>query len=66
MQHVNLLLVDIYIFFPIGNGVAGIGTKWVFTHKNPTIQLVGPVLKQYALLATRASEARFTGPKSSL
>ena len=45
MQHVNLLLVDIYIFFPIGNGVAGIGTKWVFTHKNPTIQLVGPVLK---------------------
>ena len=24
MQHVNLLLVDIFIFFPIGNGVAGI------------------------------------------
>ena len=41
-------------------------TKWVFTHKNPTIQLVGPVLKQYVILATRASEARFRGPKSSL
>ena len=24
MQHVNLLLIDIYLFFPIGNGVAGI------------------------------------------
>ena len=43
-----------------------IWTKWVFTHKNPTIQLVGPDLKQYVILATRASEARFTGPKSSL
>ena len=41
-------------------------TKWVFTHKNPTIQLVGPVFKQYVILATRASEARFKGPKSSL
>ena len=40
--------------------------KWVNTHKNQTIQLVGPVLKQYALVATRASEARFPGPKSSL
>ena len=40
--------------------------KWVITHKNQTIQLVGPVLKQYSLLATRASEARFPGPKSSL
>ena len=46
--------------------LTSIWPKWVITHKNQTIQLVGPVLKQYSLLATRASEARFRGPKSSL
>ena len=33
--------------------------KWVITHKNVTIQLVGLVLKEIGILATRASEARF-------
>ena len=44
----------------------GSGRKWVITHKNLTIQLVGPVLKHIGILATRASEAQFWPSKSSL
>ena len=40
--------------------------KWVTSIKKLTIQFVGPVCKQFALVTTRALEAWFRASKSSL